>query len=97
MLIIVMSMIATLGLGAGTWMIVAAMTAPHPDVGGIITALAVGSIPFAIGTVALGAVAIVLAIERAAREQIAAINRGTEATLHVARNLVPAGAVTSDT
>jgi hypothetical protein len=97
MLIIILSMIATLGLGSGIWMIVAAMMAPHPAVGGIITALAVGSIPFAIGTFALGAVAIVLAIERTAREQIAAINRGTEATIHVARVLVPAGAVAGNT
>lgn len=96
MLIIVLSMIATLGLGAGTWMIVMALTVPHPDAGGVITALAVGSIPFAIGTVALGAVAIVLAIERVARAQLAAINRGTEATLHVARSLAPAGSVTSN-
>jgi hypothetical protein len=97
MLIIALSMIATLGLGAGTWMVVAAMMAPHPDPGGVITALAVGSIPFAIGTVALGAVAIVLAIERAAREQIAAIHRGTEATLHVAKILAPAGTATGST
>lgn len=97
MLIIALSMIATLGLGAGAWMVVAAMMAPHPDPGGVITALAVGSIPFAIGTVALGAVAIVLAIERAARAQIAAIHRGTEATLHVAKILVPAGTATGNT
>lgn len=95
MLIIVLSMIAALGLGAGTWMVVMAMTAPHPEVG-VITALAIGSIPLAIGTIALGAVAIVLAIERAAREQIAAIHRGTEATLHVARIVVPAGSGTSN-
>lgn len=74
MLIIALSMIATLGLGAGTWMVVAA-----------------------IGAVALGAVAIVLAIERAARAQIAAIHRGTEATLHVAKILVPAGTTTGNT
>jgi hypothetical protein len=74
MLIIALSVIATLGLGAGTWMVAAA-----------------------IGSVALGAVAIVLAIERAARAQIAAIHRGTKATLHVAKILVPGGAATGNT
>jgi len=48
--------------------------------------LVYGSVPFAIGTIALGAVAVMTTIEQAARDQIAAINRGTEVAINEARH-----------
>ncbi|HEX7840710.1 MAG TPA: hypothetical protein VF469_24705 [Kofleriaceae bacterium] len=86
MLTIILSMIGVLGLGAGIWTVASALSAPRTDAFSLVAALAAGSVPFAIGTIALGAVAIVLAIEKASRDQIAAINRGTEVAINEARH-----------
>jgi hypothetical protein len=86
MLIIILAMIATLGIGAGIWTVVSVVSAPRTDALSLVAALAAGSVPFAIGTIALGAVAIVLAIEKASRDQVAAINRGTEVAINEARH-----------
>jgi outer membrane murein-binding lipoprotein Lpp len=42
--------------------------------------------PMLIGTVALGSVLVACAIRQAARDQIAAINRGTEVAINEARH-----------
>src|SRR5262249_48057785 len=78
MLNILLSMIGALGLGVGVWTVWAAVTAPHHNEIGVAMAILYGSIPFAIGVVALGAIAVVLAVERAARDQVYAINRLSE-------------------
>jgi len=49
-------------------------------------AFAAAALQLLIGTVALGAFAIVVAIDLAARNQVAAINRGTEVALNEARH-----------
>lgn len=77
--------IALLGLGAGLFTVAAAADAARRDPLGFAVALVYGSIPFAIGTIALGAVAIVGAIQHASREQVMAINRGTEVAINEAR------------
>ncbi len=82
----VLIVIALLGLGAGIFTVAAASKSASSDPLGLAIALVYGSIPFAIGTIALGAVAIVGAVEQAAREQIAEINRGTEVALNEARH-----------
>ena len=52
---------------------------------GIVAALLYGSPPLLFGGVALGAAAIVLAIEQSTIAQVTAINRGTEVALNEAK------------
>jgi hypothetical protein len=86
MLVVLLSFVALLGMGGGIWMVVATVAAHRTDALTIVASLGIASVPFAIGTVALGAVAIVLAIERAASDQVAAIERNTEAFINEARH-----------
>ena len=86
MLVLLLSFLGLAGMGAGIWMVGSAFATPRANALDVVFALAAGSIPFLIGTVALSAVAIVLAIEKAARAQIAAVNHGTEVFINEARH-----------
>jgi hypothetical protein len=77
MLVVVLAVIAVAGCGFGVWMVASVAAAPHTGELDVVIALAYGSVPFAIGTIALGAVAIALAIQRAARDQVHAVDRLT--------------------
>lgn len=82
---VILSIIAILGIGGGILVVGAVMKTPGSGPLGFVLAFVYGSIPFAIGTVALGALAVVLAIERAADDQVGAVNRNTEVMLNEAR------------
>lgn len=86
LLSLLLALIAFAGLGTGIWMLVVAIRMPHATSLDVVTALAIGSVPFLIGTVALGALAVVEAIGEASSEQLAATNRHTEAFLNEARH-----------
>ena len=81
----VLLVIALLGIGAGIITVMVVAKTPGASALGTVGALVYGSIPFAIGTVALGAAAIVGAIDQASRDQVAAINRGTEVAINEAK------------
>lgn len=82
-LTIVLLVIGLVGVGIGT--IAVGTAATEPGAAGILAALLYGSVPFLLGTVALGASAIVLSIEQATADQVAAINRGTEVAINEGR------------
>lgn len=86
MLAALLAVIGVLGLGAGVWTVVAAVSTPHRDAFGVAAAMVYGSIPFAIGVIALGAVAVVLAVDKASRNQGAVIKRLAEITINEAKH-----------
>lgn len=57
-------LIAMAGIGVAVAMVVHAVDGPHPDGFDILAALAVGAIPFLIGTVALAGLATTVAIDQ---------------------------------
>ena len=86
LIVVVLALIAVCGLGAGIWVVVAVAKTPGSDALGMVIAVVYGSIPFLIGTVALGACVVALTVDVAARDQIAATNRLTEITLNEAKH-----------
>lgn len=79
MLTSILVLIGVLGIGSGIWTAVVALSAPRINELGAALAVVYGSIPFAIGVIALGAVDVILAIDRAKREQLAALGRLADA------------------
>jgi hypothetical protein len=76
----ILIIVAVAGLAVEVVTVVVVAAAPDAGPLGVILAVVYGSIPFVIGTIALGAVAVVTAVQHASAEQIAAIDRGTAAT-----------------
>lgn len=81
----ILAVIALLGLGLGVFVVSKAAGVASADPLGFVLALVYGSIPFAIGTIALGAVAVVSAVDKSASDQTAAINRLAEITINEAK------------
>ncbi len=68
-------LIAIAGIGAGVAVVILASRAKGSGAGDVILAIVYGSVPFAIGTVALGSVSICMAIDLTGRQQVDAIER----------------------
>jgi biotin transporter BioY len=64
---VILMLIAVVGLGAGTFEVLAALHLFSQEHVSMLDALLAGAVPFAIGTIALGAVAVVAAIDVAAK------------------------------
>jgi hypothetical protein len=86
LLVIFLALIAFCGLGAGFWVVASVAKAPSTDPLSMVMAVVFGSIPFLIGTVALGACVVAITIDVAARDQIAATNRLNDVVTNEARH-----------
>lgn len=78
--------VAAGGFGTGVWIVEASLSVVRAGQSRLADAVLAGSLPFLVGLVSLGIVATLVAIDQASRDQIAAINRGTEVAINEARH-----------